>query len=130
MPASSESSHPPDLEFQEHLGRGEIRLQHCDECNRFFFFPRTMCPHCGSDKSSWQRISGKGTVYSTTTVRQRPDRGGDYNIALIDLAENVRMMSRIEGIPPQNVKIGMAVVADISDVGETKAIIFLPELSA
>jgi uncharacterized OB-fold protein len=56
--------------------------------------------------------SGRGTVYATTTVRERQ---GNYNISLIDLAEGPRMMSRVEGIAPEAVRIGMAVSARIAD---------------
>ena len=46
-------------------------------------------------------------------MRERPENGGDRNIALIDLAEGVRLMSRVEGVPPGQVKIGMKVKARI-----------------
>ena len=45
----------------------------------------------------WVAPSGEGTVHAVTTVRRKPDAGGDYNVSLIDLAEGVRMMSRVEG---------------------------------
>jgi uncharacterized OB-fold protein len=74
-----------------------------------------ICPHCGSDQLGWVAPSGRGTVYSTTIVRRKPADGGDYNIVLVDLEEGVRLLSRVAGIPPDQVRIGMAVRARIAD---------------
>jgi uncharacterized OB-fold protein len=53
-------------------------------------------------------------VYSTTVVRRKADDGGDYNVCLVDLAEGVRMMSRVVSVAPQDVRIGMRVTARIA----------------
>jgi uncharacterized OB-fold protein len=65
-------------------------------------------------------------VYSTTVIRRRAESGGDYNVALIDLAEGVRLMSRVEGLPPADVKIGMAVRARIVQGKDGPLIVFVP----
>jgi uncharacterized OB-fold protein len=53
----------------------------------------------GTDRDGVQ-ASGIGTVHATSVVRQRPEKGrGVYNLALIDLKEGPRMVSRIEGCP-------------------------------
>ena len=77
------------------------------------FYPRELCPHCGSDQLAWEQPSGQGTVYSTTVIRRKAEAGGDYNVALVDLAEGPRMMSRVEGMAPADVAIGMAVQAEV-----------------
>ena len=69
-------------------------------------FPRVAEPGTGCTDLEWVEASGKGTVYSTTVIRQKPPTP-NYNLALIDLAEGARMMSRVEGIPPEEVRIGM-----------------------
>ncbi len=66
-------------------------------------------------------------MYSTTTVRRKPEAGGDYDVSLIDLAEGVRMMSRVEGVPPAEVKIGMRVRAKIIDNKGAGLVVFAPE---
>ncbi len=105
----------PDAVFAAFLADGRFMLQQCDECKKHVFYPRVLCPHCGSPKLSWQPASGQGTVYSTTVVRRKPEQGGDYNVALVDLHEGPRMMSRVDGISPHEVAIGMAVRAQIVD---------------
>lgn len=105
----------PDAVFAAFLADGRFMLQQCDECKKHVFYPRVLCPHCGSPKLSWQPASSQGTVYSTTVVRRKPEQGGDYNVALVDLHEGPRMMSRVDGISPHEVTIGMAVYVQIVD---------------
>jgi uncharacterized OB-fold protein len=124
MSEIKELPHSPGAAYEAFLKNGEFRLQCCGGCGKQIFFPRTICPRCGSNALEWRKPSGRGTVYSTTIVRQRPDRGGDYNVALIDLAEGARMMSRVEGVLPSEVKIGMAVEAAIADVNGAPLVIF------
>jgi len=119
-------SGPPGVLFQQFLRQGEFRLQCCETCGRQVFFPRTLCPYCGSGQLAWRVASGRGTVYSTTIVRQRPERGGDYNVAIIELAEGARMMSRVEGILPTEVRIGMTVEAAIRGSSESPLVVFRP----
>lgn len=105
----------PDAVFAAFLADGRFMLQQCNDCKKHVFYPRVLCPHCGSPKLAWQPASGQGTVYSTTVVRRKPEQGGDYNVALVDLHEGPRMMSRVDGISPHEVAIGMAVRATIID---------------
>ncbi len=116
----------PDAIYCDRLRAGRIEMQACERCGRFCFPPRTHCPGCGSLAMSWRAIAGTGTVYATTVIRQRSDRGGDYNIALIDTTEGVRMMSRVDGVPPKEVRIGMPVRARIEMPDGEPLIVFVP----
>ncbi len=107
-----------EISYNEFLARGEFRIQRCKGCGQHVFYPRALCPHCGSSNLDWIRPSGTGTVYSTTVMRRKPDAGGDYNVCLVDLAEGPRLMSRVEGIAPKDVKIGMPVKARVAGGGE------------
>ena len=49
---------------------------------------------------------GTATVYATTVVRPRGEE--PYNVALVDTADG-RRMTRVEGVPPEDVRIGMEV---------------------
>src|SRR3546814_8768823 len=81
---------------------------------------------CSSDLLDWVAPSGRGTVHSTTVIRRRPQDGGDYNVALIDLAEGVRMMSRVEGVAPDQVRIDMAVSARLAEDDGDVVVVFDP----
>jgi uncharacterized OB-fold protein len=73
----------------------------------------------------WVPASGLGTVYSATVIRPKPP-SPPYNVCLIDLDEGPRMMSRVDGIPADAVKIGMRVKASIVSEGERPLVVFLP----
>ena len=116
----------PDQIFQRALANNEILLPKCDDCGAFHFFPRVLCPHCHGAAISWERASGNGRVHTTTVVRQKPERGGDYNVCVIELDEGVRMMSRVEGIAPADVVIDMPVTAFVGEAEGAPAVLFKP----
>ena len=114
----------PDQVFLSYLRQGKFMIQRCRATGQHFFFPRVMAPGTGSRDLEWVEASGDGVVYSTTVMRQRPEKGGDYNIALIDLAEGPRMMSRVVDVPPEEVRIGMKVKAVIHQVDGQPLVVF------
>ena len=59
-------------------------------------------------------------------MRRKPEAGGDYNVALIDLDEGPRMMAHVEGIEPDTVKIGQKVQVGIRQSGDQNIVIFTP----
>ena len=121
------SEQAPETRFFETLRAGRIELQVCPDTGRLVFYPRTVSPYGGAPLTKWREISGNGVVYSTTAIRQKPERGGDYNVALIDLDEGVRMMAQVRDLPADQVRIGMRVRADIEQRdGENPLIFFLP----
>ena len=97
----------PYATYVSHLEKGELAYQFSPAANRAVFFPRLLCPHTGSDKLEWRLSSGRGTVYATTIVH--PAEGAPFNVALIDCDEGFRLMSRVEDVAPDAVKIGMRV---------------------
>ena len=116
----------PDATFRNALAEGQILLPRCDDCGKFHFFPRILCPHCHGTAISWHRASGRGKVHTTMVVRQKPDRGGDYNVCIVELEEGVRMMSRVEGIAPADVVIDMDVAGFVDQADGTPAVLFRP----
>ncbi len=116
-----------EARYQAALNEGRFLIQRCKSCSKHVFYPRVVCPHCGGEALDWVEPKGTGSVYSTTTVRRKPEAGGDYDVSLIDLDEGVRMMSRVEGIPPTEVKIGMRVRAKVVDNKGAGLVVFTPE---
>ena len=105
----------PEKTYQDKLAQGIFEIQRCASCRKHVFYPRVLCPHCGAGQLDWTAPSGRGTVYSTTVVRRKEADGGDYNVALIDLDEGPRLMSRVVTVAPSAVRIGMAVKAHVVD---------------
>lgn len=116
----------PDLEFRKHLSEGRFMIQRSKSSGRFVFYPRVAEPGTGAQDLEWVKASGKGTVYSTTVVRKKPPEPS-YNVALIDLDEGPRMMSRVEGLDPADVRIGMKVRARIAEQDGEHFVVFDPE---
>lgn len=125
MPADAAGT-GPERTFFDALAEGRFVLQHCPECARGVFYPRVQCPRCGSAELEWRAASGRGVVYATSVVRRRPEQGPPYNVALVDLAEGPRMMSRVEGVAPADVRIGMAVKAEVDRSGDSPVVVFRP----
>lgn len=65
-------------------------------------------------------------MYAVTTVRRKLEAGGDYNVSLIELDERVRMMSRVEGLNPLDVRIGMRVRVRILQQAGRGLVVFDP----
>ena len=93
--------------YLEHLEKGELAYQFSPDANAAVFYPRVICPTTGGDNLQWRVSKGLGTVHATTVVT--PQKGDPYNVALIDVDEGFRMMSRVEDIAPLDVRIGMRV---------------------
>jgi hypothetical protein len=119
----------PEAEFRAFLAQGRFMLQKSASTGAFVFYPRVAAPGSGARDLVWVEASGFGTVYATTVTRQRPNPDGsraDYNIALIELDEGPRLMSRVEGIAPEAVTIGMRVKARIAEVDGAPGLVFDP----
>jgi len=97
----------PYARYVQHLQAGELAYQFSPAANRAVFYPRVRCPYSGADCLQWRVSAGLGTVYSTSVVY--PRQGDPYNIALIDLDEGFRMMSRVAVPDPMRVAIGQRV---------------------
>ena len=112
--------------YQAHLEAGELAYQWSPAANRAVFYPRVVCPFSGSDRLEWRVSSGLGTVYATTVTH--PREGAPYNVALIDCDEGFRLMSRVEEIAPDGVRIGMRVRLRIHrpDGGDPPYPVFVP----
>ena len=112
--------------YQAHLEKGELAYQWSLDGNRAVFYPRVICPFSGSERLEWRVSAGLGTVYATTVTH--PREGAPYNVALIDCDEGFRLMSRVEDIAPEAVKIGMRVKfrAHRPEDGEPAYPVFIP----
>jgi hypothetical protein len=118
----------PEKRYLDFLRAGEIKIQQCNACGAHVFYPRVVCTSCGSGDLAWVDISGDATVYSATTISEKPEAGGPRNFSIVELAEGPRLFSRVEGLAPEDVVIGMALKARIatSDAVEFPFLVFDP----
>jgi uncharacterized OB-fold protein len=108
--------------FWEATKRHQLVLQKCDKCGTVRYYPRPRCPECLSAEATWTEMSGHGTVYSFTIVHRPLARWFAAKVplvcAVIELDEGVRMMSDVENIDPEDVRIGLPVRVIFDDVDE------------
>ena len=112
-----------DEEFLQYLSQGRFMVQRSRLTGEYVFPPRYAAPRTGMRDLEWTQVSGLAKVYATTVVRVRPPQSC-FNVALIELAEGPRLMSRVEGIEPEAVRIGMEVTARITDENGKPLLVF------
>jgi uncharacterized protein len=105
---------PETRPFWEACRRGRLMLQRCSDCGHIRFPPTRFCARCRSAKCEWIDSKGEGKVFSWIVVRHPVPRDVyaqdvPYVVALIELAEGVRIPSNIVGCVPEDVTAGMSV---------------------
>jgi uncharacterized OB-fold protein len=121
LPTSMIQQDSDSRPYWEGLTQGELRIQHCSTCSKAVFYPRSICPHCFADQLSWIVASGKGTIYSYTVAHQAFGAFAadiPFVIAIVELEEGVRMMTRVINAPRERVAVGAAVEVTFESVGE------------
>lgn len=96
----------PLEQYRTHLSRGELAYQ-VDAQGRALFYPRVTAPAGYSGALRWATSRGLGTVYAATVIAPKGEAA--YNVVLIDMDEGFRLMSRVESIAAEQVRIGMRV---------------------
>jgi uncharacterized OB-fold protein len=91
---------PDDSFFWDGVARGELLLQHCNDCDALRHPPGPMCPRCGSLEWGTRAASGRGVLHSWVIPRHRTPPGFDapYIVALIELEEGARLVSNLIGV--------------------------------
>lgn len=116
LPGVSDETKP----FWDYIKQHELRMQKCSNCQKLFYPPSSMCPHCQSLESEWVKLSGKGKVYSFIIVRRatNPAFASEvpYTVAIIETDEGPRYTSNLIGIDPDKVTVGLPVEAAFQDV--------------
>ena len=94
---------PETAPFWEGTAAGELRIQHCNACDRFYFYPRPFCRYCASPDVEWRTVSGSARLISYV-INHRPLPPADPDvpmiIALVELAEGPRLLTNIVGTEP------------------------------
>lgn len=114
----------PDAEtapYWDAAANGRLVIQKCSDCGTFRFYPRLVCPSCMSENVEWVEASGRGRVYSYTIVHRAPPAFRDdapYVVAVIELEEGVRLMSRLDIDPPGDAAIDMPVKVTFEKISD------------
>lgn len=104
--------------------RGELAALRCGACGLLHHPPEVACPHCGATDLRPEALSGRGTVYASTVVRQAFDTSFvgqvPYVVALVDLAEQpgLRVLANVVDVAPEAVAIGTPVEVTFEHRGD------------
>ncbi|MCA1899552.1 MAG: Zn-ribbon domain-containing OB-fold protein, partial [Chloroflexi bacterium] len=96
------------LKQQRYVLTGEV----CPHCEHKIFPPRDICPNCGGEAKEQFKFSGKGEVFSFTTIYEAPsgfDANAPYIMALVKLEEGPIVTAQLTDLGDQPVEIGMPV---------------------
>jgi uncharacterized OB-fold protein len=126
----------PDVDskgFWEATAEGRLALCRCRECGLWLQPPLERC-RCCAGATAFEEVAGRGTIYSFIVQRQSSVVGYQdeipYVVALVELDEQVglRLPSRIVGVEPEAVAIGMRVQAELVDLpgGDYRVPVFRP----
>ena len=114
---------PVTKPFWDSLKAHRIRLQHCDACDKFVYYPRAVCPTCLSNELVWMEVSGRGVIHAFTIPHRHPNPAFQvpYVVVLVELEEGVRMLSNLMDVQPaaDQVPIGAPVEIVYDDVNES-----------
>jgi uncharacterized protein len=84
----------------------------CPHCEVKIFPPRDVCPNCAGEAKTPYTFSGKGEVYSFTTVYDAPEGyegTTPYTVALIKLEEGPLVTAQLTDVDNGKVEIGTPV---------------------
>lgn len=90
----------------------------CKECGFKMIEPSFACLSCGSENLEAIDYSGKGTIYTYTVVHVgfgHLAAKAPYVLAVVELAEGLKVLTRVEDADMQNVKIGDSVKFKYTD---------------
>jgi len=107
-------------DFYQFCKQHELCFQRCTDCSAWRHVPRDMCAKCGSLNWEWTKSSGKGKLFSWTTVRQPmlPQFADlvPYSPVVIEMDEGVRLVSWLIDVPPEELRLGLPVEVVFDDV--------------
>ncbi|WP_353943647.1 bifunctional MaoC family dehydratase N-terminal/OB-fold nucleic acid binding domain-containing protein [Streptomyces sp. HUAS MG91] len=97
--------------FWDGVARHRLLIQRCTECATLRFPWLPGCNACGGQEWDTVEASGEGTVFSYVVMHHPPFPAFDppYAVGLIELAEGVRIVSNVIGVPYDKVRIGLPV---------------------
>lgn len=118
---------PETQPFWDGCAQGELRLQHCSDCQHVQYPPRKLCAGCFSTNVTWRTASGRGVVRSWSTVVAPGAPGFEAEVpfisVMITLQEGPTMLSVLRACEADQVEFDMPVEVIFEQRSET---IFVP----
>jgi len=97
---------PEAMPFWEAAKEGRLLLKRCQDCGEVHYYPRDLCPYCLSANTAWFDASGRGVIYSFSTMGKGEAR---YTLAYVTLDEGVTMLTDLVDCDSNALAIGQRV---------------------
>lgn len=108
--------------FWEATSAGKLLIKRCDDCGKLYYYPRPLCPFCASDRTIWIESSGRGHIYTLTTLKKWDVKAA---IAFVELEEGPRVQTLVADADPASLRIGDKVVAQFAPAEDNfKVLVF------
>ena len=103
----SPNINPENKAFWDAAQDNRFILKFCNSCKEPHYYPRTLCPHCGSNDTTWVESKGLGEIYSYTVMR----RGVEvpFAMAYVKLNEGISVLTHLTNCDFDAIKIGQKV---------------------
>jgi uncharacterized OB-fold protein len=102
-------------QFYKFLQQGKLLAGKCLKCGKIHLPPRPLCDNCYSKEFEWVTVSGKGKLITYTVINIAPQQFQDltpYSVGIIQLENGLKIPGMIQGIPQEQLKIGMPLLLD------------------
>jgi uncharacterized OB-fold protein len=99
-------ANPETRPFWAAAAEGRLLIGKCASCGKPHYYPRAICPLCGSDATGMVQASGRGVIYSYSVMRRVPV---PYALAYVTLDDGVTMMTNIVDCDLDAIRIGQRV---------------------
>ncbi|MEO1081943.1 MAG: Zn-ribbon domain-containing OB-fold protein [Pseudomonadota bacterium] len=106
---------PETNDFWRAVDQRKLMISRCADCQGASFYPRPFCPHCGSDKTHLEQVSGKGSIYSFSVMRKAEQ---PYVIAYVQLEEGPCLLTNIAGCDFGELEIGLNVRLEFAETND------------
>lgn len=121
-------AYPETTPFWKAADRGELLVKACEACGKPHWYPRVVCPACGSDQTTWTKSRGRGTIYSFSVIERADPR---YVLAWVELDEGPVLITNIVDCDVESLEIGQQVRVRFHRTREGRTVpVFVPEPSA
>jgi uncharacterized protein len=95
---------PEAKPYWDGLKERKLMLPKCNDCGHAFFYPRILCPACGSRSVGWVQASGRGKLHAFGIAHQSFNKAykvpPPYVLAMIELEEGPRLLSNLVNVTP------------------------------
>jgi uncharacterized OB-fold protein len=111
-----------DEPYWEGTRAGELRIQHCLDCGKWWHPPNEFCPRCLGHNYEWAKASGQGAIWSRIFMHQLYYKSfadvAPYNIVWVALDEGPMMTANVVGSLQEDIEVGSRVVVEFEAVTE------------